>query len=79
MGFGILPEFRRKGYARAALRALYGRLASGSRLLLQVSTENFPAFRLYESEGFQIHSRLDYFSSPSSASVNASFSVPPKE
>lgn len=79
MGFGILSEFRRKGYARAALRALYGRLASGSRLLLQVSTENFPAFRLYESEGFQIHSRLDYFSSPSSASVNASFSVPPKE
>ncbi|MCI8550871.1 MAG: GNAT family N-acetyltransferase [Lachnospiraceae bacterium] len=62
MGFGILPEHRRKGLAKAALKALPSLMPEHSRLFLQVSTLNAAAFSLYENFGFQISSRLDYFS-----------------
>ncbi len=61
MGLGILPEFRRQGFAEAALQAIFTRLRKGSRLTLQVSTLNTAAFRLYEKLGFEVSSRLDYY------------------
>ena len=61
MGLGIVPTLRRKGLARASLIALFQALPGSSRLYLQVSTENEPAFRLYEGLGFQIETKLDYY------------------
>ncbi|MCD2491450.1 GNAT family N-acetyltransferase [Lacrimispora sp. NSJ-141] len=61
MGFGILPRFRRKGYGKKALSALFQILPPGCLLLLQVSTSNLPAFHLYKSCGFLIQSKLDYY------------------
>ena len=62
MGFGILPEHRQKGLAKAALKAVVSLLPKHSQLFLQVSTLNTAAFCLYETSGFQVSSRLDYFS-----------------
>lgn len=62
MGLGILPEYRQKGFAGAALQAACALLPEHSGLYLQVSTLNTAAFRLYKKTGFQVSSRLDYFS-----------------
>ena len=61
MGLGILPAFRGKGLAKAALREVFSMLPPKGRLLLQVSTSNGPAFQLYTSMGFSVFSRLDYY------------------
>ncbi len=61
MGLGILPAFRRRGLAEAALQAVFSLLPDRSRLTLQVSTLNTAAFRLYEKLGFEVSSRLDYY------------------
>ncbi len=63
MGLGILPAFRRRGFAEAALRTVFSRLPEGSELALQVSTLNAAAFRLYEKLAFEAASRLDYYTS----------------
>lgn len=67
MGLGILPAFRRKGYAKAAMEFVFKILPENCSLCLQVSTSNRAAFCLYQSLGFQITSALDYFSSVSKA------------
>ena len=61
MGLGILPEYRKKGFAEVALRAALSLLSEHSSLILQVSTANTAAFGLYQKMGFRIVSRLDYF------------------
>lgn len=50
------PEHRQRGYARSVLRAVGGAARNaGARVLwLQVETDNVPAMRLYESEGFTL-------------------------
>lgn len=68
MGLGILPEYRRRGLAEAALLAAFSLLPEYSGLFLQVSTANTAAFSLYQKLGFQISSRLDYFSEKPSRS-----------
>jgi N-acetylglutamate synthase len=50
------PSHRQKGYARSILRAVAraARAAGATTLWLQVETDNLPAVRLYESEGFGV-------------------------
>ncbi|MCI8466077.1 MAG: GNAT family N-acetyltransferase [Lachnospiraceae bacterium] len=62
-GLGILPGYRRQGFAEAALRSLFSLLPKNSRLILQVATSNKAAFSLYRKLDFEISSRLDYVSS----------------
>ena len=68
MGLGILPQARRQGFAEAALQSVFDSLPEHSRLVLQVSTSNKAAFRLYEKTGFEISSRLDYYTVKTDAS-----------
>jgi ribosomal-protein-alanine N-acetyltransferase len=53
--FGVAPEARRRGFARALLGDLYARaLAVGAiRVVLEVAADNDVALALYESEGFR--------------------------
>jgi [ribosomal protein S18]-alanine N-acetyltransferase len=53
--FGIAPEARRRGFARALLGDLYDRArALGAiRVVLEVAADNDVALALYESEGFR--------------------------
>ena len=60
-GFGILPGFRGRGLAKAALSRILADCPAGGRLFLQVSTENAPAFSLYQSMGFLTVNRQDYY------------------
>ena len=52
----ILPKYRRKGYAAAAIHNAYSvALADGNKpeqICLHVSSANKPAFTLYEKLGF---------------------------
>ncbi len=48
----VLPEYRRRGIARALLHECEQRL-DAPRIRLCVRTENRAAIRLYESEGYQ--------------------------
>ena len=53
--FGVLPEARRRGFARALLGDLYvrARALGASRVVLEVAADNAVALALYESEGFR--------------------------
>jgi [ribosomal protein S18]-alanine N-acetyltransferase len=53
--FGVAPEARRRGVARALLGDIYVRaLALGAtRVILEVAADNEMALALYESEGFR--------------------------
>lgn len=62
-GFGILPEYRGRGYGRAILRMGVKKLEEEKvkNIMLQVATENATALTLYQSCGFQETSIMDYF------------------
>lgn len=53
--FGVVPEARRRGFARALLGDLYVRAQAlgASRVVLEVAADNAVALSLYESEGFR--------------------------
>jgi ribosomal protein S18 acetylase RimI-like enzyme len=65
-GFGIQPEFRGKGYGRAALaRAVNRALDSRPSLVaLEVDCVNDTALNLYKSCGFQTVTTYDYYRLP---------------
>lgn len=62
-GMLIYERFRGKGYGKRFLKSLLLRLAEekASFVSLEVSSENRPAVRLYESVGFLITERLSYY------------------
>ena len=62
-GFGILPDFRGRGYGRATLICAIDILKSKNphSIFLEVATENKNALGLYESCGFEETSVMDYF------------------
>lgn len=62
-GFGVLPEYRGKGYGRQILaRTIQEILASGQwHTWLEVATENEHALALYQSCGFKVTGSYDYY------------------
>jgi ribosomal protein S18 acetylase RimI-like enzyme len=63
-GFGVLPEYRGRGYGRQILaRTIQDVLATGQQhIVLEVATENKNALSLYQSCGFRETGRYDYYS-----------------
>ncbi len=62
-GFGIISEFRGKGYGKAALKAVL-KLISGKNIYnieLDVECKNDTALNLYKACGFQEKSVMDYY------------------
>lgn len=64
VGFGVLPEYRGRGYGRQILaRTLQELTARGEkRVELEVVTENQSALSLYKSVGFKETNSYDYYS-----------------
>ncbi len=62
-GFGILPEFRRNGYGKAAFRAIMDVIKSKNidDIQLDVESKNRNALNLYKGFGFQEMSVMNYF------------------
>jgi ribosomal protein S18 acetylase RimI-like enzyme len=62
-GFGVLPDFRRKGYGREILNSALDILRKEDldNIFLEVATENKNALGLYESCGFEEISVMDYY------------------
>jgi ribosomal protein S18 acetylase RimI-like enzyme len=62
-GFGIIPEYRRKGYGRQSLNsALYIIRSNGcSNAFLEVASKNSNALNLYKSCGFVEQSTMNYY------------------
>ncbi|MBU3191428.1 GNAT family N-acetyltransferase [Clostridium bowmanii] len=62
-GFGVLPDFRGKGYGREILNSAIDILKNKDvdNILLDVATENKNALGLYESCGFEEISVMDYY------------------
>jgi ribosomal protein S18 acetylase RimI-like enzyme len=62
-GFGILPEFRGRGYGRETLSCALDMLKERKldNIFLEVATENKNALGLYESCGFEETSVMDYY------------------
>lgn len=62
-GFGILPEYRGRGYGRQTLaRTVQEILATGQqRIVLEVEVQNKSALTLYESCGFKEAGCYDYY------------------
>ena len=65
-GFGVLPEYRGKGYGRQILaQTIQELLANGRRqIALEVSTDNKNALSLYQSCGFEETGSYDYYRLP---------------
>jgi ribosomal protein S18 acetylase RimI-like enzyme len=63
-GFGVLPEYRGRGYGRQILaRTIQEIIAAGqTHIVLEVAPENKNALSLYHSCGFKETSIYDYFS-----------------
>lgn len=63
--FGLLvyERFRGQGFGSRILHALFSRLCmqSGSRVVLEVSSDNLPAVKLYQKMGFQTIDAVSYF------------------
>ncbi len=66
VGLAVVPEFRRRGFGRALLRAVFerARKARVRVVSLHVSCANEGAIALYESEGFSRVRRMSRFYSP---------------
>lgn len=62
-GFGILPEYRRKGYGKQALKAALYMFNKNNihNAALEVAAENKNALNLYKSCGFAEESVTDYY------------------
>lgn len=62
-GFGILPEYRGKGYGRQALKAALIILSKNNfhNAALEVAADNRNALNLYKSCGFMEESVMDYY------------------
>jgi ribosomal protein S18 acetylase RimI-like enzyme len=62
-GFGVLPEYRRKGYGREILIKSIEKLKeySSKEIMLQVAVKNKNALDLYISCGFEETSTMDYY------------------
>lgn len=62
-GFGILPEYRRRGYGREAIKAALNILNKNNihKAALEVASHNKNALNLYKSCGFVEQSVMDYF------------------
>jgi ribosomal protein S18 acetylase RimI-like enzyme len=62
-GFGVLPEYRGRGYGRQILaRTIEYALAEGCQpIFLEVAPENERALGLYQSVGFRETNRYDYY------------------
>lgn len=62
-GFGILPEYRRKGYGKAAFQALLYIIKGKGPLdiLLDVESKNRNALNLYKTFGFEEMSVMNYY------------------
>lgn len=62
--YGVLTyaRFRGQGFGRRFLAALFAKLSEegAETVLLEVSSENRPALRLYEGLGFQVTERIQY-------------------
>lgn len=63
-GFGVLPDYRRRGYGRQMLEEAIRiiRAKSQKKIMLDVETDNTHAIRLYTSCGFEIKTTYDYYS-----------------
>jgi len=62
-GFGILPQYRKKGYGRSILLKAVKKLKEEnvSQIMLQVEAGNEAALNLYKSCGFETTSVMDYY------------------
>lgn len=62
-GFGVLPDFRGRGYGRETLKCSLDILKNKDvdKIFLEVATENKNALGLYESCGFEEISVMDYY------------------
>ena len=62
-GFGILPQYRRRGFGRQMLEQLIKNIRSESqkRIALEVETENTNAISLYRSCGFKEITTYGYY------------------
>lgn len=62
-GFGITPEFRSKGYGYELLHLIVEQLKqSGIReIVIEVDSNNAPAFNLYQKFGFKIETAFEYY------------------
>ncbi len=63
IGFGVLPEFRRRGHGRDMLVAVVRLLLSEhhQEIFLEVATDNRPAYALYHSFGFTETAAYGYY------------------
>ncbi len=62
-GFGVLPEYRRKGYGRGILSRAIDLLKEENfkDIMIQVEVKNENALNLYCSCGFEVASTMDYY------------------
>ncbi len=71
---GVRPRCRRRGIARALIRAMQERLRGqgGGRLFLDVAADNSPARALYDDLGFRLLDvRKGYYGRPGGRSADA--------
>ena len=63
-GFGVIPDYRRRGYGIQMLEETIRtiRATSQKTIILDVETDNAPAIALYKSCGFHIKTTYDYYS-----------------
>ena len=62
-GFGIVPEYRSKGYGKELLHLIIDRLwqTGKTEIMLDVNSENEHALELYKKSGFQIEVAFEYY------------------